>query len=667
MQPDLIPYGRWPSPVTAEMLTTPSLSSAEIRVDGNSCWWSENRPDEGGRTQLVRRDGAGNHNDVLPDGFHARTLVHEYGGGAWTASADTLVFCNFADQRIYRVDPGAAEPEAISPVPETDRGWRYGDLRVVSGAGWGDGRWVLAVRESHEPEILARHGEPVNEIVALPIDGAAADEATAVTVLVTGADFVSSPSAYRGRLAWVQWEHPNMPFDNTTLFVADVLGHHGAPRLGQPRLVAGETDEAPESVMQPRWSDSGDLWFLSDRSNWWNLYRWDGQTTTHVAPAEAELGSPAWVLGSRTYDFASDGSIATIINKDGYGGLAVVDPDHPEQAPRPMACGLTAVQQLVALPTGHVLTIAGGPSQPMTAIRVSLDGDVEVLAGSAQTDLDAQWWSIGEPTEYPSANGRAARAVFYPPRNPQVTPPADARPPLVVILHGGPTAQTHTALRPGVQYWTTRGFAVADVDYTGSTGYGRDYRRALYGQWGVVDVEDCIAIVAHLASAGLVDSSRAAIRGGSAGGFTTLAVLTHPDNPCAAGASYFGVADLMALAKDTHKFESRYLDQLLGPLPDAIDVYRERSPMTHIERLAVPLALFQGADDPVVPPEQSRMIAAAVTDKGLDCVYVEFAGEQHGFRRSDSIIRAAETELAFYRRVFGLDDEDDDHHHHNHD
>ena len=656
MELDPVSYGCWPSPVTAQMLTTADLRFAEICVDGSTCWWSENRPEESGRTQLVRRNEEGLRADVLPGGFNARTMVHEYGGGAWTVDAGTVVFSNFADQRIYRLHDGATEPVAISPVPSTERGWRYGDLSIVSGPGWGGSRWVLAVRESHETDVLTGHGEPVNEIVAVPLDGSAVHNPDQVVVLVTGPDFVASPCAYDGRLAWVQWNHPNMPFDNTSLLVADVIEDGGVLGLGSQQLVRGGTDDVPESVMQPRWSDSGELWFISDRSNWWNLYRWDGREEQHVAPVDAELGNPPWPLGKRDYDFFPDGRIVSVINSNGQGGLAIIDPSQPDQPPQPVHCGLTAVQQVAALASGEVLTVAGGPTLAFTAALVSLDGEVTALRDSGEGDLGAAWWAIGEPMAYASAGGRIARAVFYAPRNPDVRPPDDALPPLVVILHGGPTGKTDTALRHSVQYWTTRGFAVADLDYTGSAGYGRDYRRALYGKWGVADVEDCLAIVRHLAAEGRIDGRRTAIRGGSAGGFTTLAALTNPDNTFATGASYYGVADLMALVQDTHKFESRYLDQLVGPLPEAAQVYRERSPITHIERLAVPVVLFQGAEDRVVPPEQSRMIARALKENGLDCEYVEFEGEQHGFRKSETIVRAAGIELAFYRRVFGLQD-----------
>lgn len=649
MEPEPTTYGCWPSPVTAQMLTRPSLALAEIQADDAACWWSESRPGEGGRTQLVRRDEFGGRVDVLPEGYDARTLVHEYGGGAWTVDAGTVVFSNLVDQRIYRLDPGTAEPVVISPAPESEKGLRYGDLHVVSGPGWAGSRWVLAVRESHEPMALERNGEPVNEIVAVPLDGSAADDASDVVVLVTGPDFVSSARTHDGRLAWVQWEHPNMPFDNTSLLVADLVDDD-TPRLGQPRLVAGDG----ESVMQPRWSSEGDLWFLSDRNNWWNLYRRDGEGTTHVAPVDAELGHPAWGLNNTTYDFLPDGRIVSVLVEQGHSGLVVLDPGRPTESPQPIDCGLTAVQKVAALPSGQVLTVAGAPSFPLSTAIVTLDGDVEVVSRDEGIDLGPEWWSAGRPTEYPSGDGRTAHAVVYLPRNPEVTPRPDTRPPLVVMLHGGPTSRTDTSLRFGIQYWTTRGFAVADVNYTGSTGYGRDYRRALYGRWGVVDVEDCLAVVRKLAREGVVDASRAAIRGGSAGGFTTLAALTHPENAFATGANYFGVADLMALARETHKFESRYLDQLVGPLPEAVEVYRDRSPITHVDRLTVPLIVLQGAEDPVVPPEQSRMIVEAVRAKGLECEYVEFEGEQHGFRRSDSIVRATEAELAFYRRVFGL-------------
>jgi len=356
------------------MLTVPSLRSAEIQVDGDTCWWGETRPDEGGRTQVVRHR-AGGGVDVLPDGFSARSRVHEYGGGAWTVDAGTVVFCNDADQRVYRLDPGGV-PTAVSPAPAVPRGWRHGDLRVVPGARGHGVRWVLAVRESHNPDLLARNGEPVDELVAIPLDGAAAADPAAVAVLVTGPDFVSSPCVHGEEIAWVQWNHPNMPFDSTTVMVADLHLDEAVPRLGPARPVAGGPDDPPQSVLQPRWSDDGDLWFVSDRSGWWNLYRWDGERTVHVAPVEAELGLPPWTLGGRTHDALPDGRVVTVMVRDGLGGLALVDPSRPGTEPRRLDTGLTSVQRIAALPSGAVLAVAGGPTLPLTTVLVSPDGEV---------------------------------------------------------------------------------------------------------------------------------------------------------------------------------------------------------------------------------------------------------------------------------------------------
>lgn len=651
MSPRTLPYGHWPSPVSAEMLTAPNLGFAEIRVDGDTCWWSEARPEEGGRTQLVRRGPDGVLEDVLPAGFDTRTRVHEYGGGAWTVHGGTVVLAQLADQRLYRLDPGGAEPVPLTPEPATRAGLRYADITVVAPEAWDDAGWVLAVRESHEPEVLETHGEPMNEVVAVPLDGSAATDPSAVAVLVSGPDFVASPRAHGRRIAWVQWDHPNMPWDSTTLYVADVDVRSGRPALGSARPVAGH--DTPQAVMRPVWSPTGELWFVSDPTDWWNLHRWDG-TTTHVAPVDGEVGGPAWALGGSPYDLLPDGRVVASLTREGRTSLVLVDPAEPGRPPRPLDTGLSDVRQVRALPDGRVLAVAGSGTLAFSAVLVSPDGEVEVLSGGGGPGLEPAWWSVGEPVAYPSYDGRTAHAVVYLPTNPDCTAPDGTRPPLVVMLHGGPTASSGTALRMGVQYWTTRGFAVADLDYTGSTGYGRPYRRALYGRWGVVDVEDCLTVVRHLDGAGLVDGSRAAIRGGSAGGFTTLAALTHPENTFATGASYYGVADLMALARDTHKLESRYLDQLVGPLPQERERYRERSPITHVDRLDVPLLVLQGSEDPVVPPAQSRMIVEALRAKGIECEYVELEGEAHGFRRADSVVRAAETELAFYQRVLGL-------------
>lgn len=695
-----LPYGSWPSPITAEALVVGAASPGEVRVDGRDVWWSESRPSEGGREQLVRRTPDGARADVLPEGVSARTRVHEYGGGAWAVRDGVLVYADWSDQRLYRLAPGDDAPVAVSPEPSVAHGWRYADAEIVQGGVWGDRAWIVAVRESHQPDVVEAHGEPVNELVALPLDGGAVADSAQVRVLVTGPDFVSSPRVAPGgaALAWTQWDHPAMPWDATELVVARVDVVEGVPELTGAEVVAGGPGE---SVLQPTWAPDGSLWFSSDRRDgWWNLHRVGaGGQVEVVAPVDAEIGGPQWVFGQRCFAFLADGRVACALESHGLYDLALVDPDRPEQPPQAMVTGLTWVDQVAAGPEGgaDIVLIGAGPAVEAEPLGISVPDEHERPVAEepdadsvfdrdlddTETDLGdlgdereggghallerlrparaaivtPDWFSIPEPISFPSADGRTAYGILYRPRNPEVRAPEGTLPPLLVTIHGGPTAMARAMLTLDVQYWTTRGFALVSVNYGGSTGYGRPYRELLNDAWGVVDVEDCDAAARHLAAAGVVDSERLAIRGGSAGGFTTLAALEYGDT-FAAGATHFGVADLAALARDTHKFESRYLDGLVGPYPEAADRYKELSPINHTDDLNCPLAVFQGLEDEVVPPAQSEMIVEAVRAKGLPYVYLAFEGERHGFRKAENIVRTREAELWFFGKVFGFEPAD---------
>ncbi|NUU24037.1 MAG: S9 family peptidase [Streptomycetaceae bacterium] len=690
-----LPYGAWPSPITAEALVVGAASPGEVRVDGADVWWSESRPAEGGREQLVRRTSDGSRVDVLPDGVSARTRAHEYGGGAWAVRGGVLVYADWADQRLYRLDPGASAAVPVTPEPGVAHGLRYADAEIVPAGVWGDRAWIVAVRESHEPDAVAAHGEAVNEIVALPLDGAAADAPELVRVLVTGPDFVSSPvvAPDGSALAWTQWDHPAMPWDATELVVARV--DQADPETGAPgptltgaEVMAGGPGE---SVLQPTWAPDGALWFASDRrGGWWNLHRVGaGGQVEVVAPVDGEIGGPQWRFGMRWFAFLADGRVACALESDGLYDLAVVDPSRPEQPPQALVTGLTWVDQVAAGPESgaDIVVIGAGPAEEAEPLGISLphahvevDPDAEAddadddstgpldpteereggghallerLRPARESIVTPDWFAIPEPIAFPSAGGRTAYGILYRPRHPEVRAPEGTLPPLLVTIHGGPTAMTRAVLTLQIQYWTTRGFAVVDVNYGGSTGYGRPYRELLTNAWGVVDVQDCDAAARHLADAGIVDAGRMAIRGGSAGGFTTLAALAFGET-FSAGANHFGVADLAALARDTHKFESRYLDGLVGPYPEAADRYKELSPINHTDDISCPLAVFQGLEDAVVPPSQSEMIVEAVRAKGLPYVYLTFEGEQHGFRKAENIIRCREAELWFYGQVFGF-------------
>ncbi len=619
------PYGAWTSPITAETVISAAVGLSEVRVDRQdtgAVWWSESRPEEGGRVQIVR-EGV----DVLPEGFAARTRVHEYGGGAWSVHGGVLFFANWADQRLYRLDPGSTEPVAITPAPEVPMGDRYADIDVAP-----DGLGLVCVREHHP----AVGGEAVNEIVSMAVDASLEP-----TVLVSGPDFVASPrlDPTGTRLAWLQWNHPDMPWDETTLLVADI----GPTGLGEPRVIAGGEGRR-ESVVQPLWSPAGVLHFSSDRINWWNLFE-DGADAP-VIEVEGEIGTPQWVFGMSRYAFLDDGTVVAACRRNGRDELLGYD------------VPFTSIDSIVG-DGRRIVFVGASPTQESAIIRFDpATGEHELLRPPRDLGLDPAWISVPEAIEFPTEPGpdgeaRTAHAQYYPPANPEAEAPAGERPPLLVHSHGGPTAATRPMLSLGTQFWTSRGFAVVDVDYGGSTGYGREYRDRLLGSWGIVDVQDCVAAARFLADRGDVDPERLCIRGGSAGGYTTLQALSTTD-VFAAGASHYGVADLSALARDTHKFESRYLDGLVGPWPEAEAVYRERSPIEHTDGLSSPMIILQGSEDEVVPPNQAELMVAALDAKGLPYAYVLFEGEQHGFRKAENIVRALESELSFYAQVFGF-------------
>jgi dipeptidyl aminopeptidase/acylaminoacyl peptidase len=630
------PYGAWRSPITADRLAAGSIRLGQLEMQGDDVLWIEGRPAESGRSVLVRCDASGATRDLIAPPYSARTRVHEYGGGAYLVTGETVVFSNDEDQRLYRLDPGA-EPRPITPEPAGTRTRRYADARATA-----DGRFLVAVRENHE-----RGDEPVNTVVALPVDGSAEP-----TVLAAGRTFYSNPrpSPDGRRLAWLCWDHPRMPWDGTELWVAE-LGDDLT--LLNARCVAGGLEE---SIFQPDWSPDGRLHFVSDRSGWWNLYALQEGEALPLCPMEAEWGGPAWIFGLEMYAFLDDGRIACTVSRKGRETLGILEPGAAE--PTWLDLPYTSYQGSLRTNGARLAFLAASPTAVNAAVSCDLDGgDVRVLRRSLDVEIDPSWFPVPEAIEFPSG-GRVAHALYYPPTSPEEQAPEDERPPLLVLSHGGPTAHTLCALDLASAYWTSRGFAVVRVNYGGSTGYGRAYRMRLEGRWGVVDVEDCAAAARWLGEQGLADPDRLAIRGGSAGGYTTLCALAFHD-VFAAGASYYGVADLEALARDTHKFESRYLDGLIGPYPEARDLYRERSPIHAADGLSCPVIFFQGLEDPVVPPEQTRIMVQALRKKGVPTACFEFEGEQHGFRREESIRRSTEAELSFYGRVFGFEPADE--------
>jgi dipeptidyl aminopeptidase/acylaminoacyl peptidase len=635
-QTKTVPYGSWRSPITPALAASGAVGLEQIWLSGEDVYWLEGRPLEGGRRVIVRRRADGAVEDVTPPDIGVQTRVHEYGGGDYLVDGETVTFSNRDDQRLYRQDPGQA-PYPITPEPAIPAGLRYADGRVTP-----DGRWLICVRERHQEQ-----GEAINELVALPPDGSEAPRAIA-----SGHDFYASPRiSPDGRtLAWLTWDHPQMPWDGTELWAAPLL-EDGS--LGEARLVAGSVGE---SIFQPEWSPDGVLYFASDRTGWWNLYAERDGDLVPIMPMEAEFAGAQWVFNLSAMAFLADGQIAAIYHQDGFGHLALIDPAVGQM--EALEVGFTSFSPLSlrANAGGDRLYFIGGTSADAPAVvELALDtGHIQLLRKGMELEIDPGYLSIPHAITFPTEGDLDAYAFFYPPANQDYAPPVDERPPLIVISHGGPTGATRVYLSLGIQYWTSRGFAVVDVNYGGSTGYGRAYRERLDGAWGIVDTADCVNAAKYLAEQGLVDGERLLIRGGSAGGYTTLCALTFYDI-FSAGASYYGVGDLETLARDTHKFESRYLDSMVGPYPEAQAIYHARSPIHFTDRLSCPVILFQGLDDKVVPPSQAEMMVDALRAKGLPFAYIAFEGEAHGFRKAENIQRALEAELYFYARVFGFE------------
>jgi len=627
-KPQVAPFGSWKSPITSELVASEIIKLGWITFDGEDIYWSEMRPNEGGRYVIVRRKPDGQISDMTPLGLNARTHVHEYGGGAYTVGDGTIYFSNFDDQRIYRQELRVA-PYPITPVAD----FRYADFVIDHHRDR-----LICVREDHR---FSGH-EAVNTLVSVNLDGSKGGQ-----VLVSGNDFYSSPrlSPDGSRLAWLTWNHPNMPWDGTELWVGEL---RASGSLRYPQCVAGGIDE---SIFQPEWSADGNLYFVSDRSGWWNLYRWFEGEVEPLCEMKVDFGRPQWVFGMSTYAFESAGCIICAYTEHGIFRLASLN--IPTGKIEPIEIPYTGIFSLRAS-SGLAVFVAGSSTKPSSIVRFDLaTSRIEVLRRSSKVKVDAGYISIPKPIEFLTEKGLIAHAFFYAPRNQDYMGPSEERPPLVVKSHGGPTAAASTVLSWDIQYWTSRGIAVLDVNYGGSTGYGRAYRQRLNGRWGVVDVDDCVNGARYLVETGEVDGNRLAIRGGSAGGYTTLCALTFRDI-FKAGASYFGLSDLEAFVKDTHKFESRYLDRLIGPYPERRDLYRKRSPIHFVDQTSCPMIFFQGLEDKVVPPSQAEMMVQALREKELPVAYIPYEGEQHGFRRAKNIKRSLDAELYFYSKIFGF-------------
>ncbi|MEP6569775.1 MAG: prolyl oligopeptidase family serine peptidase [Acidobacteriota bacterium] len=631
MSDSIAPYGSWKSPITSDLIVSGYIGLSQCLIDGTDVYWIEMRPTEAGRSVIVKRDAEGVMSDINRAPLNARTRVHEYGGGDYAVRDDGVYFSNFSDQQVYASQGGAA------PTPITPRAdMRYADAVVDRARGL-----LLCVREDHTVAGL----EAVNTLVSLRLEG---DETTG-RALVSGNDFYSSPrlSPDGSKFAWLSWNHPNMPWDGCELWVGtfDAEG-----LLTTSKRIAGGNDE---SIFQPEWSPDGVLYFVSDRNGWWNLYRGDSSGSVEsVCDMEAEFGMPQWGFGMSTYAFESAERIVCAYIKNGLSRLGLINTRTKEL--EPIDCPYTDIRFVRAAP-GRALMRAGSPTEAAAIVEFDLEKRTFAMLRRANSlEIDADYLSAPRAVEFPTAEGLTAHGFFYPPRNRDYRAPEGERPPLLVESHGGPTAAAATALTLGIQYWTSRGIAVLDVNYGGSTGFGRAYRERLKNKWGIVDVDDCANGARFLVEHGEVDGDRLMITGGSAGGYTTLCALTFR-NTFSAGASHYGVSDAEALAKETHKFESRYLDGFMGPYPEKQEVYFARSPINFTERLSCPVIFFQGLEDKVVPPNQAETMVAALREKGIPVAYLPFEGEQHGFRQAKNIKRALDGELYFYSRVFGFE------------
>jgi dipeptidyl aminopeptidase/acylaminoacyl peptidase len=627
-QPKVAPYGSWKSPIDARQVAQAMVGLAEVQLEGPWVYWNELRAAEGGRQVVVRLGRDSTSTDMVPAGFSARTRVHEYGGGAYLASGETVIFANFSDQRLYS-SSGQGQPQPVTPAADV----RYADFV------WDRRRQrLIAVRESHESA-----GEPVNTICAVfPRQGGRAE------VLASGNDFYASPrvSAEGSHLAWRTWNHPDMPWDAAELWAAPIR-EDGS--LEAAVHVAGGRGE---SVSQPEWSPAGVLHFISDRTDWWNLYRWRDGRVEALTELEAEFASPQWGFRMSSYGFEGPDSIVCTYVRQGRWHLARLN-----AATRELRDIEVPYETLgsVCVQGGRVAFVGGSASRPAAVVLMDLaDGSVRELRRASSLEVEEGYLSSPRAIEFPTEGGLTAHGLFYAPRNRDYAAPGGRKPPLVVMAHGGPTSAASPALRLDIQYYTSRGIAVVDVNYGGSTGYGRRYRERLYGQWGVVDVDDCCNAAKWLAERGMVDGRRMAVAGGSAGGYTVLCALAFRKT-FAAGSSRFGISDCEALARDTHKFESRYLTQLIGPYPERRDLYVARSAIHHVDGFSCPVIFFQGLEDVIVPPSQTRTIADALRRKGMPVACVEFEGEQHGFRKAENIQRMMEAEVYFLSRVFGFE------------
>lgn len=627
--PSVAAYGTWKSPLTAEMLADETVSFEDTAIDGEHIYWIESRPKDNGESVIVHLRPNNVMVDRIAAPYDVRSRVHEYGGGAMTIGHDTVYFSHAGDNRLY-AQQGSADPV---PLTRADSSLRYADLVVDDRR-----QRLIAIREDHRVE-----NQVENSLVAIPFN----DPGSIGQVLSAGHDFYMFPrlSPDGAYLAWIAWDYPSMPWDTTRLYAAEI-GPDGS--LGPPTLVAGGDDE---SIFQPEWSPDNHLYFVSDRSGWWNLYAWQDGKTRPITALHAEFGQAAWTFGQSTYGFINASEILATYTLNGYAKLVRIDVNTREMTHLP--CPFAALSSVKVSGQRALLVAESDRSPAAIALFDCQSRRYRIVRRSSATVLDEEHISLPQPIEFPTEDGWTGRAIYYAPKNRDYIPPEGEVPPLIVVVHGGPTDQRMPVFHLGVQYWTTRGFAVVEVNYRGSTGYGRAYRNALRGQWGIADVDDVVNAALFLTRHGQADAHRLIIRGGSAGGYTTLAALAFRD-VFRVGASYFGISDLRLMALKTHKFESHYLDSLIGTLPEDEARYRERSPLFSTGTFNDPVVFFQGLDDHVVLPDQAEHMVNELTARGIPVAYLAFPGEGHGFLRAETLVRCQEAELYMYGKVLGI-------------
>ena len=630
MAKNILPCGSWKSPITSDLITSESVTLDQVHIYDGSVYWLERRPMESGRSVIVSFCN-NTTKDMIPPPFNARSRVHEYGGGVYCACDHGIFFVNDADQDIYRIRD-SSNPQRITDIENA----RFADLCFDSRH-----NRILCVCEDHSNSAT----EPVNSLVSIDVTTGA------ISTLHQGYDFYSNPRINHdgSKLAWLSWNHPNMPWDGTELWLADV-NENGS--LATHSHVAGSEST---SIFQPEWSPDNILYYITDESGWWNLARHDKTGSLAVTTQKSEFGLPQWVFGQSTYAFSANNSVFCTHITNGVGRLSVIDLDTLEitavETPQNSFVSICAADSTVCF-------IAASENTFTQVIRLNTDNfESEVIASSCNTNIEDGYLSRGQSFSFETRHADKAYAIYYPPVNREHEAPEGDLPPLIVLCHGGPTGMADASLDLRKQYWTSRGFAIVDVNYSGSTGYGRNYRNRLNGEWGVRDVEDVCDAANYFADKGIVDKNRLIIKGSSAGGYTVLAALTF-HNTFSCGASYYGISNLESLITDTHKFESRYTDRLIGSYPEHRQLYYDRSPINFVDRLSCPVIFFQGVEDRVVPPSQAEKMVAALKNKGIAVSYVSFDNEQHGFRHASTIKAALDSELYFYSVILGFNPAD---------